>query len=321
MLKNLQFATYRFTLQAGKQGVELPPWKASTFRGGFGHVFKKLACMRADEACVKCQASSVCAYGYIFETAPEEETGGFMGRYEQIPRPYLLEVPVDRQTYYEPGEVLTLRLRLFGKGIDYAPLFVSTFRELGNSGIGKGRKPYRLNHVASEGVRREMDRMVYMEGGEQTHNPIISTGADVITDLDSANSDYSRLILFFETPLRMKWQGRYTSDPQFHIIFRNVLRRITGLLHYHHGLDTSSENFQELLQKAEQIKLVRQETKWVDYDRFSARQDAKMKLGGIMGWAQYEGDWKEFLPWLQVAELTHIGKNTVFDLGRIRIGS
>ncbi|ASS76579.1 hypothetical protein CIG75_17490 [Tumebacillus algifaecis] len=319
MLENLTFTTYRFTLQVGKQGLELPAWKASTFRGGFGHIFKKRACMRAESICDRCEASSTCAYGYIFETSPDGETGGFMGRYDQIPRPYLLEVPSDRQTFYEPGELLSLRLRLFGRGIDYAPLFISTFRELGIEGIGKGRKPYRLIHVATEDVGGAAARTLYMDGEHQLHDPILATGADIIAKIQPQSS-HSRLTLFFETPLRMKWQGRYTSDPQFHVIFRNILRRVTGLLQYHHGIDTSTVNYRGLIEKAEQIQLVRQETRWVDYDRFSARQDSKMKLGGMMGWAQYEGEWEAFLPWLKVAEIIHLGKNTAFDLGRIRIG-
>lgn len=318
MLEALRIATYRITLQAGERGLVLPPWKASTFRGGFGHAFKKLACSHAGQPCESCQAPSACAYSYVFETTPEQESG-FMGKYDQIPRPYLLEVPMDGQTHFEPGEFLTLRLRLFGRAIDYAPLFITTFQEVGREGIGKGRLPYRLVQVESEGLD-QYPVTIYQEGGEQIHAPLIITGSDLLQKSQQSDAARSqRVMVFFETPLRIKWHGQYTSDPQFHVIFRNILRRVTGLLQFHHG-EEGRGDFAPLLRRAEQIQLVRQETRWVDQSRYSARQDVKMKLGGIVGWVQYEGDLAEFLPWLRVAELLHLGKNTVFDLGRIRVG-
>ena len=320
MFDRLQFATYRFTIQAGEKGLVLPPWKASTFRGGFGHVFKKLACMQSGSPCETCQCPQVCAYGYVFETTPQEGEGGFMGRYDQIPRPYLLEIPLDRQTDFEPGALLTIRLRLFGKAIHYAPLFVTTFRELGREGIGKGRLPYQLVHVESEGAD-QYPVTIYQQGVEQVHAPLIMTGADIRNkSMQSDSSRMEKVTLFFETPLRIKWNGQYTSDPQFHVIFRNILRRVTSMLQFHHDEEPQGEFIEEWIRRTEKILLIRQETRWVDYSRYSVRQDSKMKLGGIQGWAQYEGDLAEFLPWLRVAELLHLGKNTVFDLGRIRVG-
>ncbi|WP_161780687.1 CRISPR system precrRNA processing endoribonuclease RAMP protein Cas6 [Tumebacillus flagellatus] len=274
--------------------------------------------MNTGQACTSCECPSACAYGYVFETTPEQDSG-FMGKYDQIPRPYVLEIPLNRQTEFEPGELLALRLRLFGRAIDYAPLFVTTFQEMGKDGIGKGRLPYQLVQVESEGFN-QFPVTIYQEGAEQIHAPLITTGVDIRHRSQQADASRSeRVTLFFDTPLRIKWNGQYTSDPQFHVIFRNILRRVTGLLQFHHG-ESWEVNFADLLRRAETIKLIRQETRWVDYSRYSNRQETKMKLGGIMGWVQYEGDLAEFLPWLRVAELLHIGKNTVFDLGRIRVG-
>ena len=45
LFEELRMAQYRFTLQAGEKGLELPTWKASTFRGAFGHAFKRLSCI------------------------------------------------------------------------------------------------------------------------------------------------------------------------------------------------------------------------------------------------------------------------------------
>jgi hypothetical protein len=319
MFDSLRVAIYRFTLQAGEKGLVLPAWKGSTFRGGFGHVFKRLACVYLGQECAACLAPSVCAYGKVFETSPNGQEGGFMGGYDQVPRPYLIETPLERQTEYEPGEMITVRLKLFGQAVDYAPIFITTFRELGKEGIGTGRRSYRLLHAESEGLNG-YTRTVYLDGAEQFHAPVIFTGEDIRNfsrkvDVERKN----RATVFFDTPVRVKWQGRYTSDPMFHLIIRNLVRRGTGLLRFHHGVEIEGD-VRGLIQRAERVRMVRQEVRWMDQSRYSARQDTKMKLGGFVGWAQYEGDLEEFLPWLRLGEVIHVGKNTVFDLGRIRVG-
>jgi CRISPR/Cas system endoribonuclease Cas6 (RAMP superfamily) len=44
-----------------------------------------------------------------------------------------------------------------------------------------------------------------------------------------------------------------------------------------------------------------------------------MKLGGIIGEVVYEGDLTNFVPLLKIGELTHIGKNTTFGLGKYEV--
>ncbi|MGO0063472.1 CRISPR system precrRNA processing endoribonuclease RAMP protein Cas6 [Brevibacillus fluminis] len=321
MFEELRVAQYRFTIEAGERGLELPVWKASTFRGAFGHVFRRLSCVHAEQACASCTALSYCAYPYIFETRPDQEDG-FMGKYDQVPRPYLFEVPQDKQVHYEAGDLLTFDLRLFGKAIDYAPLFVTTFKNLGREGIGTGRKPYRLLHVENRDEYRGCHRRVYMdlESG-MVHQPIVITGKEIIererARIEGAG-DAGKMIIFFETPLRLKWKGKYTDDVQFHVLFRNLLRRMTGLLQFHHDVKPEWP-IRELVERAEKVRLVDKQVKWLDYERYSARQDVKMMMGGIVGWAVYEGELAEFMPWLKAAELIHCGKNTAFDLGRVKV--
>ncbi|KZE43364.1 hypothetical protein AV540_25225 [Brevibacillus parabrevis] len=321
MFEELRIAQYRFTLEAGEQGLELPAWKASTFRGAFGHVFKRLSCMHPEQACSACTALSYCAYSYIFETRPDQEDG-FMGKYDQVPRPYLFEVPQDKQTHYEAGDLLTFDLRLFGKAIDYAPLFVTAFKELGRDGIGKGRKPFRLIHVENRDEYNGKHRSMYMdlESGI-VHQPVVLTGKEIIererARIEGAGG-VKKVMIFFETPLRLKWKGQYTTDVQFSVLFRTLLRRMTGLLQFHHDVQPEWP-IRELVERAERVRLVEKRVKWLDYDRYSVRQDVKMKMGGAVGWAVYEGEIAEFLPWLKAAEHTHVGKNTAFDLGRVRV--
>ncbi|MCM8762553.1 MAG: CRISPR system precrRNA processing endoribonuclease RAMP protein Cas6 [Candidatus Omnitrophica bacterium] len=41
-----------------------------------------------------------------------------------------------------------------------------------------------------------------------------------------------------------------------------------------------------------------------------------MRLGGFTGTITYKGNLKEFLPFIKLGEIIHIGKNTSFGLGK-----
>lgn len=135
--------------------------------------------------------------------------------------------------------------------------------------------------------------------------------------LVSAKNGQPTLNIRFLTMTRLKYAQEYTTVPEFHILIRNILRRISSISYFHHGIELQLD-FRELIQKAqEKVFLVKNETHWEDWERYSSRQDTKMNLGGIVGEAVYQGDWSEFWPLLKIAEEVHIGKGTVFGMGKI----
>ena len=72
----------------------------------------------------------------------------------------------------------------------------------------------------------------------------------------------------------------------------------------------------ELIQAAASVGVRESRLRWRDWRRFSTRQKAEMKLGGLVGEVTYEGELAPFLPFLRAGELTHVGKGTSFGLGR-----
>jgi len=56
--------------------------------------------------------------------------------------------------------------------------------------------------------------------------------------------------------------------------------------------------------------------RWYDWERYSSRQETRMRLGGLVGEVEFEGELAEFLPYLFLGELIHLGKGTSFGLGR-----
>jgi hypothetical protein len=57
----------------------------------------------------------------------------------------------------------------------------------------------------------------------------------------------------------------------------------------------------------------------VEYERRSARTGQSHSLGGFTGHAEYEGDLTEFVPWLEAAFWTGVGRLTVWGNGMMRI--
>ncbi|GAB7387963.1 hypothetical protein BSNK01_18000 [Bacillaceae bacterium] len=87
------------------------------------------------------------------------------------------------------------------------------------------------------------------------------------------------------------------KKPDFHLVFRSIVRRLTALLYfYHHGIRIDTD-FPSLFATAKAVKLIDADTQWIDWERYSNRQKQRLKMGGIVGKAAYEGDLGAFLPW------------------------
>ncbi|NPV80768.1 MAG: CRISPR system precrRNA processing endoribonuclease RAMP protein Cas6 [Firmicutes bacterium] len=133
-----------------------------------------------------------------------------------------------------------------------------------------------------------------------------------------------RVMVVFQTMTRLKFQGGFEDRPEFHILVRSLLRRISSLLYFHHETRLDID-FRGFISRAEGVHLVAHDTHWVDWERYSSRQDARMKLGGIVGTAVYEfkdmGSVVLFLPWLVLGQYVHAGKGATFGLGQLAVMS
>jgi hypothetical protein len=65
--------------------------------------------------------------------------------------------------------------------------------------------------------------------------------------------------------------------------------------------------------------MTRCETQRVDIRRHSSRTGQTHGIGGFTGFAEYEGNLAEFLPWLEAAGATGVGRQAVWGKGEIRL--
>jgi hypothetical protein len=65
-LRHFRCAQFQFTIKA-LDCLNLPEYKGSTFRGGFGHAFRKVVCALKAKECADCLLKEKCIYSYIFD--------------------------------------------------------------------------------------------------------------------------------------------------------------------------------------------------------------------------------------------------------------
>lgn len=311
-LAGFRFARFRLVLRADEP-LQLPPYAGSTLRGAFGHAFKRVVCTLRGQDCSTCLLKQTCAYSYIFLT-PLPPDARIMRLYRAVPHPFVIEPPLDDHKSYTPGDLLSFRLILIGKAIDYLPYFIYTFSEVGKLGLGRGRG--RCSLTAVHQIGPDGAETAIYSSGDQTLRP--GPRPTTLVDLMIRPAPSPRLTLQFLTLTRLKHAGQYTSDLDFRLLMSQLLRRLSALSYFHCGSELQLD-FRGLLDRAAAVKTLDRRLDWHDWERYSSRQDQKMKLGGFVGRITFEADFAEFWPYLLLGEHVHVGKATTFGLGKYEV--
>jgi len=308
-LQKIHVGAFEFNLKA-RDPLVLPAYKGSTLRGGFGYAFKKVVCALKNQDCPACLLKEKCLYSYVFETPPPANTR-IMRKYKAAPHPFIIEPPLERQRIYKPGAEFQFGLILIGRAIDYLPYFIYTFDELGRTGIGKGKAGFDLVSVNCNGDQ------IY-DSQTKTLKPIDIPQPGVERSLPFSLQP-SALCLSFLTPTRIQYNEHLTLDLEFHILVRNLLRRLSLLYYFHCNGDPSNWDFKGMIEKAKEVKVKKENLRWYDWERYSGRQETRMKMGGFVGEITFEGEIEPVIPLIRMGEVLHVGKGTSFGLGKYEI--
>jgi len=313
---SIEYKQFRFGITP-LEPLILPSYKGSTLRGGFGYAFKRVVCaIRDKEECPDCILKEKCVYSYVFETPPPSDTK-MMRKYKAAPHPFVIEPPPEKRRGYKPGDEINFGLTLIGRAIDYLPYFIYTFDELGKVGIGKGKAKYELKDVFCDEKKIYDSESKTLKSFKPSYLPL--NMKNVIVRNPDLNLDDEAISLSFLTPTRILFDGHLTLDLEFHILIRNLLRRLSLLSYFHCNGDPSTWDFKGLIEKAKDVKLKKRDLRWYDWQRYSGRQDTRIKMGGFVGEITFEGDIKPFMPLIKAGEVLHVGKGTGFGLGKYRI--
>jgi len=136
--------------------------------------------------------------------------------------------------------------------------------------------------------------------------------------LDPPGDLVDHVSIRFETPTELKASGAAVDQPEFGILAARIRDRISTLRAlYDDGPLTI--NFREFGERAEHVRMTRCNIHQVEAYRRSGRTGQVHPLGGFVGEAEYQGDLTEFLPYLQAAKWTGVGRQTAWGNGSIAV--
>jgi hypothetical protein len=135
-------------------------------------------------------------------------------------------------------------------------------------------------------------------------------------NLEPGNATASFVTIEFLTPTELKSGEKIAARPDFPILFARIRDRISTLSALY-GDGPLPVDFREMGDRAAQVRMTRCEIRSVELKRRSGA--GTHPLGGFVGAAEYEGELSEFLPYLEAARWTGVGRQTVWGKGELQV--
>jgi hypothetical protein len=301
----LPLARYRLSFRM-HDPLRLPPYAGSLLRGQFGAALRRTACITGMPECPPCPLWRTCPYPAIFAT-PAPPTHALQ-RFSEVPNPYVIEPPPFGLRAVAAGERVSFGLVLVGRALDQLPLLAYAFERAFAHGIGRRRARGRLEDLLLE--RPDGPRSVWDAENSriEVHDPALTLPPSPQVDA---------ITLAITTPLRLQHQGHPVrpDDLRPRTLFTALLRRTALLFELQAGLPGLAGDAARLAALADRLDDER-ELRWLDWTRYSSRQQQEMTLGGVVGEWRLSGALDELLPWFWLGQWLHVGKNTTMGLGR-----
>jgi CRISPR-associated endoribonuclease Cas6 len=239
-----------------------------------------------------------------------------MRKYTAAPHPFVLHVPWGQANAVPSEEgAYDLGLTLIGQGADYLPYLVIAFKTAGEHGVGPGR------------IRMHLESVKQADPPESDHWVEIFKPGEILqarsVQIPKRTEPPVAVQLRFMTPTRLIRQGRLVGpdDFRFSDLFSSLLRRVS-LLSYFHTEKPLAVNFAELTARSGKVSLTKVRLAWMDWARYSSRQQTNIKMGGIMGEVTCSLEGAESLwPYVWLGRWIHAGKGTSMGLGCYTVDS
>lgn len=311
---------FRFLERSGddRSSLARAGYLGSAWRGAFGHALRRAVCVTRLPACDSCILLRSCVYPWLFESRTPPNAAK-LSRYPRTPGPFVLE-PSD-PSHDAAAETLNLGVVLFGQANDQLPYVAHALEQVGRGGLTAKRIKLDLRDVQVEVriqdgtaanetlVSKDGWSTVYVPGGQ-----LAATPTQPLLTPKFPGAVRVRLL----SPMRIRRDNRLVDQRAFD--FRSlagVLLRRISLLTTFFGDTPLETDFAGLLSQADSLPIAQRQLHWREWTRYSSRQEAKLQMGGLVGWFEVEGSGLESLwPYLWLGQWTHVGKGCSMGLGR-----
>lgn len=220
-------------------------------------------------------------------------------------------------------------LRDVASNEDYRRIFEPAASGAGPSGLSNWPRPFVLRCSALNGrIIQPGERFCFdlhlFGPGLDTIAKAFAHWADVVSvnrrpitvDLDAQPAPISHIRVEFETPTELKANGQLATS-QFSVLLARARDRVSTLRSLY-GAGPLDIDFRGLAKRARSVKMVRSELQPVGVERRSSRTGQRHGIGGVVGFAEYEGHLAEFMPYLEAAYWTGVGRHCTWGNGQIR---
>ena len=288
--RDFEFCRFRFHFRA-TDAVHFPAGKsANVVRGSFGMLLRDTV--------------SAPEYARLFE--PGARLGRVPSGLGDWPRPFLFRAAHLDGLTVKPGSEFYFDLHVFDLRERVLSSFQSVFARVAGEGLGPGRGRAELERVESLGLGEE----AAMTGDAA----IVPSRIDLTPDVHPVR----QARLQFRTPTELKAAGSVTSRPEFGVLFSRLRDRLSTLRALY-GAGPLDIDFRAMGERADTVLLRHCELRWERVERKSGRTGQVHPIGGFTGFAEYEGELAEFLPWLRAARWVGVGRQTVWGKGDVRV--
>jgi hypothetical protein len=283
------FYPLRFEFLA-HDSLHFPPGKsANILRGALGVILK-----RQDPQ----------AYASVFEPAGSAGPSGLA----DWPRPFVFRARhLDGRTI-QPGHPFHFDFHVFTLRQEILASFIHTFAALAHEGLGPRRGKADLKSVRrlALGNSPELDL--------STAGPV----EPAVLDLQPMNQAPDKVRVEFLSPTELKHDHRIAVSPEFPILFGRIRDRISTLRELY-GPGPLAIDFRAIGARAEAVRMTNCQVRRREFERRSTRTGQTHPIGGFVGFAEYEGELAEFLPYLEAARWVGVGRQAVWGKGEISL--
>ena len=311
----LQVFPMMFQCEA-RTAMVLPPMLGPTLRGAvLEGLFRCYCANPMAPSCRACSLHDQCPVSRLVATVRDAGERGM-----DVPRPFVLRPPQRLGPRLLPGHEWQFGLTLLGHA-GYLPYLLHAFEDVGQSGIGSraevpGRftveSVWSLNEISGT-ARRLWDRNITAEiaDAEPVCQESLLTRAERLASAKSIR-------LRFLTPMRLVTDGHLVHTFLMEPFMRRILRRLTDL-QAEFCAQPLVLDFPFVLAQAEDVRVIREDTHWVDIESHSRRTGRNSPIGGIVGSVILGGAWQPLVPWLLWAQLVGVGKDVTKGNGWLRV--
>jgi hypothetical protein len=226
------------------------------------------------------------AYARIF--APVRDRPGPSGLGDP-PRPFVFRARhLDGATVAQ-GETFHFDFHLFAADPAARNAIEHAIAEAARAGIGPGRGRAEMQSAEAE---------------------------PIAIDLTPFRTAPPRVRVDFLSPTELKHEGEILARPPFDVLFARIRDRVSTLRELY-GPGPLEIDFAAMGARAAAVRMTACGLRHVEVERHSSRTGQTHPIGGFTGWADYEGPLAEFLPFLEAARWTGVGRQAVWGKGEI----